>query len=665
MRYWFFLFWFAVNCQANSVYIAQNAAGAADGSSAANALPVTYFNNGANWSGGSPSGTQIGPGTIVHLCNVISSPLTVQGSGTAGNSITILFESNASMSAPDWTATGAAITCNNKNYIVIDGGSNGVITATNQNSSSGLGSNGINCYMVTNVEVRNLQLLNLYDKTQSSDLADHAGTAINAQYGSNISVHDNVISNAGAGIFYTYLSSSLSSNISLYRNTISACNWGIGSGDGNGGALVNNFQIYDNTITMPGTQWDDPADDNHHNGIYVWANFDGSTITGLQIYGNYIYGNAGVNSTAFIYISANADTSHGLEGALLYDNLLVATAGGANDGCIFVSCDGFGVYNNTIVSINQKGGMAIREYTGGEGAPTTGVIANNILYNWGTTTYEVGGVTVLTYLNNLENVNPLFVNGTTNFQLTSGSPAIGAGLNEFALFAIDAAGNARPSIGPWDIGAYQYGAAQSTPTPAPTPNPTPAPTPTQSPNPNPTPAQSSMTIGETGLLPITDGSNGNLMVAQNAVLSQAGSLQSLSFYVTQVGGTLRLGLYDATGPNSGPGTKLAETNEISPVLGWNTASVITPVTLAPGTYWLAYLPSSNSLQFLLTLASGSYTYYSFPYGVMPATYSTSPGAGIGHWSFYATLNTVSADPAPTPTPTPSPTPPWWHHFPTN
>src|SRR5580704_6457214 len=106
MRYWFFLFWFAVNCQANSVYIAQNAAGAADGSSAANALPVTYFNNGANWSGGSPAGAQIGPGTIVHLCNVISSPLTVQGSGTAGNSITILFESNASMSAPDWTATG-------------------------------------------------------------------------------------------------------------------------------------------------------------------------------------------------------------------------------------------------------------------------------------------------------------------------------------------------------------------------------------------------------------------------------------------------------------------------------------------------------------------------------------------------------------------------------
>ena len=49
------------------------------------------------------------------------------------------------------------------------------------------------------------------------------------------------------------------------QNTISACNWGIGAGDGGANALVNNFQIYDNIITMPGTQWDDPNDNNHHN----------------------------------------------------------------------------------------------------------------------------------------------------------------------------------------------------------------------------------------------------------------------------------------------------------------------------------------------------------------------------------------------------------------
>ena len=122
MKYWIPLFLLAIHCQANSVYIAQNAAGAANGSSAANALAVSYFNNGANWRSGTPSGTQIGPGTIVHLVGTISTPLTVQGSGTSGNSITVLFEPNAAMSAANWSAAGAAITCSYQNYIVIDGG---------------------------------------------------------------------------------------------------------------------------------------------------------------------------------------------------------------------------------------------------------------------------------------------------------------------------------------------------------------------------------------------------------------------------------------------------------------------------------------------------------------------------------------------------------------
>ena len=127
------------------------------------------------------------------------------------------------------------------------------------------------------------------------------------------------------------------------------------------------------------------------------------------------------------------------------------------------------------------------------------------------------------------------------------------------------------------------------------------------------------------------------MVAQSATLSKAGTLQSLSFYVKQVAGSLRLALYNATGPSAGPGTILAQTNVISPVLGWNTVNVITPVSLPAGTYWLAYLPSSSALEFLLDTSSGHLAYYSFNFGVMPAKFSTSPGTGIGHWSFYANL----------------------------
>src|SRR5215468_9049036 len=97
---------------------------------------------------------------------------------------------------------------------------------------------------------------------------------------------------------------------------------------------------------------------------------------------------------------------------------------------------------------------------------------------------------------------------------------------------------------------------------------------------------STITIGETNVLSTADSGNGNLLAAQNATLSQPATIQSLSFYVTQASGNLVLGIYDASGPNGGPGALKAQTNSFAPVLGWNTANVITPLSLPAGTYWL-------------------------------------------------------------------------------
>jgi hypothetical protein len=79
------------------------------------------------------------------------------------------------------------------------------------------------------------------------------------------------------------------------------------------------------------------------------------------------------------------------------------------------------------------------------------------------------------------------------------------------------------------------------------------------------------------------------------------------------------------------------------VVGWNTVNVITPVSLPAGNYWLAYLPSSNSLGFRKGQTSGvSIRYYSYAFGALPATFSTSPSSDpYYHWSFYATLNTAT------------------------
>src|SRR5690242_4189675 len=70
----------------NDVYIAQNGTG--NGSGCSSPLDVSYFNQSSHWTSGVPSGTQIGPGTTVHLCGMFtgaagSSELTTKGDGTS------------------------------------------------------------------------------------------------------------------------------------------------------------------------------------------------------------------------------------------------------------------------------------------------------------------------------------------------------------------------------------------------------------------------------------------------------------------------------------------------------------------------------------------------------------------------------------------------------
>jgi hypothetical protein len=171
--------------------------------------------------------------------------------------------------------------------------------------------------------------------------------------------------------------------------------------------------------------------------------------------------------------------------------------------------------------------------------------------------------------------------------------------------------------------------ATSTPTRTPTgTSPTITPTPTST-------VPGGMTIGETNILSTDDSGNGNLLVAQQAFLSQSATIQSLSFYVASPSGQLRLGIYDDAGGN--PGTLRAQTAAFTPSVGWNTQNVLSPVLLPAGTYWLAYLPQSNNLHFRVAM-TGSARGYSYSFGAMPTTFSSSPLSAAVHWSLYATLS---------------------------
>ncbi len=156
-----------------------------------------------------------------------------------------------------------------------------------------------------------------------------------------------------------------------------------------------------------------------------------------------------------------------------------------------------------------------------------------------------------------------------------------------------------------------------------------------------------ITVGETTVLSTSYSGNGNRLVAQQVVLSQSATIQSLSYYVSTASGQLRLGIYNNNGSN--PGTLMAETAAFTPVVGWNTQPVLAQTLLPAGTYWLAFLPQNNSLAGRV-VGTGTGRYYSYTFGSLPASYSSSPTSAAFRFSFYATLSTGAA-PSNTPTST--------------
>jgi chitodextrinase len=168
--------------------------------------------------------------------------------------------------------------------------------------------------------------------------------------------------------------------------------------------------------------------------------------------------------------------------------------------------------------------------------------------------------------------------------------------------------------------------------------------------------QPTVTMGESSVMPVNDSGNGNLLISQKATLAQTGILRRMSFYVTTASGNLRLGVYAANGAAGGPGTKLTETPSFTPTAGWNSVAVAAPVTLAAGTYWLAYLPSSSTLAFRVG-NGGEARWQSYSYGSMPATFPAATSGDAVKWSLYATLDVTNEVPPPLPPPSPDLPPP--------
>ena len=476
-----FICLFVNSSDAKDLYISQGATGSDTGSNCMNSHSAAWFNSASSWGA---SSTQISAGDTVHLCGTLTSPIKVQGSGTAEYPITILFEPNAKFSVPVLSDNSSFITASNRSYITIDGGTNGIIEVTNNGTALAYQRNlyGIFAQGVSNLIIQNLTINNLYKRTAFSSDGNRFGIGLNLG-GSDITVQNCTLTGGDTMVGVSYGTGS-SKNIFIRNNTIGQCNHGITIGAYQVNSNLDNVVIANNRINDLDV-WEG-NEGLHLDGMIIFneaPDYSGG-ISNLQIYGNYIGPNIGNTNTAGIFIIAYRPSqsqnvsiynniftskppyswSNGFIAAVgkIYNNTIVAMAGGTGIGTSGLS----EIKNNIIYIQNQSGScnpIAVRDYTAVQ-------INNNLYYCNGSISmvifdgtgtadfYDLSRWKSMTGFDaNSLTADPRFVNiNFANFKIGETSPAIRAGVNLGAQYATDKNGKSRPVNGAWDIGAYQY-----------------------------------------------------------------------------------------------------------------------------------------------------------------------------------------------------------------
>lgn len=440
------------------------------------AFQATFFNTAGNWGSGA---TQIGPGTTVHLCGVFSSTLTFQGSGTSGSPITLHFETGAKFSTAHWGAGANVIFASGKSNLVVDGGTNGTIEATNNGSSPTYGfqddETGVDLGTCANCVIKNLTISNMFVKNTSDNQG--VGECVHL-LGSGSSITGITCHDANIGIGYNYPAGGTNTVGEIAHNTIYHTNIAISVGDTGAGASFTGLSIHDNEI-YDASNWDDLATNAfHHNGVMIFVTNDNSSVPSPTIYNNYIHGDFGARETGHIFLDGEGNGSAGsYAGAQIFNNVLAddSAVNTPSNGLIITKANGgspaVAITNNTEKFLAGNQGRCNMN----QGAVYT--LKNNIGIQCSLFVYLSSGTAPSSdyndkYLNSGSDATEGSHSVTTdpklgaNFVPTVGSGAIGAGLNFFATcngrpnpglgaLCFDKNGVARASVGVWNIGAFE------------------------------------------------------------------------------------------------------------------------------------------------------------------------------------------------------------------
>jgi hypothetical protein len=497
---------FAVPTFATTRYIAQTA-GTFNGGSACNGQTTITP---AAWNS-----TSLNPGDTTYVCGTITagtasgSVLTLSQSGSAGNPITILFDTGAVITAPSWSA--GAINLNGKNFITIDGGTNGIIQATANGTSLANQTDGGGCVYtdqtVSNLIIENLTCSNIYVRTSTTDTATGNNFCFQFRTGSNDSVENNICHDMHWAIVVVYGNGGTSStNIQIFNNTMFDMDHGVifGNASANSNMTGSNCAnaAHDNDFSAMNV-WDDTTGGNHyhHDAIHFWTTQAGGYYA--CIYNNRFHGNPGAEVSGIFAMEAGATA-----GSAIFNNVIdMASPGSCGDGAIAIfngdagsATNGTGhiLVNNTILpgsGCGQDFGIA---------EATNVTLKNNLGLTTGTYVYMANPVTAVTSADYNSWAAPsggnpfwcsagggvsfstwrsscgfdvhgqnISITVNPDLSLAPGSGAIGAGANltSLGITALDkgapqtfgAGGSCgtgcvpRPSSGPWDAGAYASG----------------------------------------------------------------------------------------------------------------------------------------------------------------------------------------------------------------
>jgi hypothetical protein len=491
---------------AAKIYITPN--GTAQGACTTGPQTPAWFNNSANWGSGSG---QIGPGTTVTLCGTFTGTanqqlLTIKGSGSSGNPITILFDTGTVLNSPYWSNAGAII-ASNVSWITIDGGSNGTI----QNTANGTGlanqqpSAAIIALPCSNCEFRNLIISNLYVHTGGGCEIDQ--TQVNAIKfsGQNVLVHDNTIHDVGWSIWDDYGNND--TNHQVYNNDVSHSDHTLIFA-GNGLTGVNlGAQFYNNHI-HDFSNWDTTGDCYHHDGLHGFGS-SGSPAMTLYFYNNQCDGALGNNFNACLFMEGTGSGTPwtgNSAGSTYYAFNNVFAVNGSHSAIQAALGNGDLFVNNTVLCTDSLSG----DISYDAGSSTGNSFKNNaeqgcgyfMLWNgfgvnnlstdvdhnayasaqgYNAFNYTDKGIDTSSFptwqsqcgcdSHGLYNASSLNISSTT-YLPNSGSPVIGAGANltnlctgNLAPLCSDKAGVLRPATGGWDDGAYQYSSGAGIPAP--------------------------------------------------------------------------------------------------------------------------------------------------------------------------------------------------------